>query len=125
MSLKSINKDYALKILMAGINVEDKESLKQGLQELIGSFSNAKEITPVIITENNGIYTANCTFDEFAELVEKGANVIVKNPDEDEYRMTYATHISKLVDSDTHFNIHFGDSSVLVFSPDGIAQQPT
>ena len=39
MSLKNIDKDYALKILMAGINVEDKESLKQGLQELIGSSS--------------------------------------------------------------------------------------
>ena len=39
MSLKSISEDYALKILMAGINVEDKESLKQGLQELIGGSS--------------------------------------------------------------------------------------
>lgn len=39
MSLKNIDKDYALKILMAGINVEDKESLKQGLQELIGGSS--------------------------------------------------------------------------------------
>lgn len=124
MSLKSIDKDYALKILMAGINVENKESLKQGLQELIGSSSNAKEITPVIITENDGIYTANCTFDEFAELVEKGANVIVKNPEGNGYRMTYATHISKL-DSGAHFSVHFGSSSVLVFSPDGIAQQPT
>ena len=37
MSLKSISGDYALKILMAGINVEDKEALKQGLRELIGS----------------------------------------------------------------------------------------
>ena len=37
MSLKSIGEDYALKILMAGINVEDKEALKQGLRELIGS----------------------------------------------------------------------------------------
>ena len=37
MSLKNINEDYALKILMAGINVEDKEALKQGLRELIGS----------------------------------------------------------------------------------------
>lgn len=36
MSLKSISGDYALKILMAGINVEDKEALKQGLRELIG-----------------------------------------------------------------------------------------
>ena len=124
MSLKSINKDYALKILMAGINVEDKESLKQGLQELIESFFNANEITPVIITENDGIYTANCTFDEFAELVEKGANVIVKNPEEDGYRMTYATHISKL-DSGAHFNVRFGGSSVLVFSSNGIMQQPT
>ena len=37
MPLKNINEDYALKILMAGINVEDKEALKQGLRELIGS----------------------------------------------------------------------------------------
>ena len=37
MSLKNINEDYALKIIMAGINVEDKEALKQGLRELIGS----------------------------------------------------------------------------------------
>ena len=37
MPLKSIGEDYALKILMAGINVEDKEALKQGLRELIGS----------------------------------------------------------------------------------------
>ena len=37
MSLKSIGEDYALKILMAGINVEDKEALKRGLRELIGS----------------------------------------------------------------------------------------
>lgn len=37
MPLKSISEDYALKILMAGINVEDKEALKQGLRELIGS----------------------------------------------------------------------------------------
>ena len=37
MSLKSISGDYALKILMAGINVEDKEALKQGLRELIDS----------------------------------------------------------------------------------------
>lgn len=36
MPLKSISEDYALKILMAGINVEDKEALKQGLRELIG-----------------------------------------------------------------------------------------
>ena len=123
MSLKSINKDYALKILMAGINVEDKESLKQGLQELIESSFNAKEVTPVIITKNGGIYTANCTFDEFAELVEKGANVIVKNPEGNGHRMTYATYISKL-DSGSHFNIRFG-SNVLVFSPDGIKQEPT
>ena len=37
MSLKNINEDYALKIIMAGINVEDKEALKQGLRKLIGS----------------------------------------------------------------------------------------
>ena len=37
MSLKSISGDYALMIFMAGINVEDKEALKQGLRELIGS----------------------------------------------------------------------------------------
>ena len=37
MSLKNINEGYALKILMAGINVEDKEALKRGLRELIGS----------------------------------------------------------------------------------------
>ena len=37
MPLKSISGDYALKILMAGINVEDKEALKQGLRKLIGS----------------------------------------------------------------------------------------
>lgn len=35
MPLRSISGDYALKILMAGINVEDKEALKQGLRELI------------------------------------------------------------------------------------------
>ena len=123
MSLKSINKDYALKILMAGINVEDKESLKQGLQELIESFSNAKEITPVIIAKNDGIYTANFTFDEFAKLVEKGANVILRNQLGNEYDMTYATHITTN-DPDTHFNVRFG-SSVLVFSSNGIAQPPT
>ena len=37
MSLKNINEDYALKIIMTGINVEDKEALKQGLRKLIGS----------------------------------------------------------------------------------------
>lgn len=44
MSSKNIDKDYALKILMAGINVEDKESLKQGLQELIGSSSSGEGV---------------------------------------------------------------------------------
>ena len=44
MSLKNIDKDYALKILMAGINVEDKEALKQGLQELIGGSSSGEGV---------------------------------------------------------------------------------
>lgn len=123
MPLKNIDKDYALKILMAGINVENKEALSKGLRELIGSSSNAKEITPVIIAKNDDIYTANCTFDEFAKLVEKGANVILRNQLGNEYDMTYATHITTN-DPDTYFNVRFG-SSVLVFSPDGINSQPT
>lgn len=62
MSLKNIDKDYALKILMAGINVEDKESLKQGLQELIGGSSsegvdwNENDETSPAFVKNRPLY---------------------------------------------------------------------
>ena len=66
MSLKNIDKDYALKILMAGINVEDKEALKQGLRELIGSSSSGEgvdwnendEASPAFI-KNRPFYTGD------------------------------------------------------------------
>lgn len=57
MPLKNIDKDYALKILMAGINVEDKESLKQGLQELIGSVDwNENDETSPAFVKNRPFY---------------------------------------------------------------------
>lgn len=76
-------------------------------------------ITPVIITRNDGNCTANCTFDEFAELVEKGANVILRDQFDDGYNMINATRISTK-DSNAQFTIYFGSYASMYFSPGGI-----
>lgn len=82
-----------------------------------------KYITSVIITKNGENYTANCTFDEFAELVKKGANVILRDQFDDGYDMINATRISKK-DSEARFNINFDSYTSVYFSQAGVEAIP-
>lgn len=80
-----------------------------------------KYISSVIITRNDGNYTANCAFDEFAELVEKGANVILRDQLDDGYKIINATTILKK-DSEAHFTVYFDSYTSVYFSPGGIEE---
>ena len=82
-----------------------------------------KYITSVIITKNGENYTANCTFDEFAELVKKGANVILRDQFNDGYDMINATRISKK-DSEARFTIYFDSYTSVYFSTAGVEAVP-
>lgn len=71
-----------------------------------------------IITYDGTNYTANCTFNEFAELIDNGANVIMKNRSDGRYVITRASEIQK--DSDTQFTIYFGSHFAVNFIPTGV-----